>query len=217
MVVGNGPSGLDISIEIGRQNAPANPALLAMRTGITLRPRYPYGLPKHLWMILCDKLPQAWGKRLCDYIERLKFENLAQIGIKTPMHGQSSGAASTRGAELITAVKRGWVKCVDAPRQFTTDGAILENGEFVTLDAVILGTGYRPVLYRYFAYEGETDAYGWPLRDFSQHPNGREVKGYPGLYLVGVFYQGKGAMYNFNIEAAIAVAQIQARLAHSIL
>lgn len=59
----------------------------------------------------------------------------------------------------------------------------------------------------------ECDEEGWPLRDLTAHPNGREVKGYPGLYLVGVFYKGKGAMYNFNVEAAIAVQQIKARLA----
>jgi hypothetical protein len=30
---------------------------------------------------------------------------------------------------------------------------------------------------------------------------------------VGVFYKGKGAMYNFNTEARQAVAEIQQRLA----
>jgi hypothetical protein len=59
---------------------------------------------------------------------------------------------------------------------------------------------------------GSNGQRGWPMRDTSQHPNGRQVLGYAGLYLVGVFYKGKGAMYNFNVEANIAAEQIQTYL-----
>ncbi|MEL6272868.1 MAG: hypothetical protein AAFR22_23890, partial [Chloroflexota bacterium] len=91
------------------------------------------------------------------------------------------------------------------------------------LDAVIMATGYAPVIYDYLdepVPETETPV-PWPVRDQSHYTpsgiegvgypsdSGREVKGLPGLYLVGIFYQGKGAMYNFRMEAEIAVAQIQ--------
>jgi cation diffusion facilitator CzcD-associated flavoprotein CzcO len=212
MVVGNGPSGLDIAVELGKQNAPTHPVLLSMRTGVVLRPRYPLGLPKHLWMILAEHLPDKLGKPLEKWIERRQFRNLERYGIKTPKAGQTSAAASTRGPELIHAVRARQVRCVNGIAAITPDGATLDDGIAYELDAIILATGYRPVLYHYFDYNGETDPYGFPVRDLSQHPNGREVVGYPGLYLVGVFYQGKGALYNFNVEADIAVQQIQARL-----
>jgi putative flavoprotein involved in K+ transport len=217
MVVGNGPSGLDISVEIGKQNAPRYPVLLSMRTGIVLRPRYPLGLPKHLWMIIGDHLPKFIGKPLEKWIESRQFKDLDKIGIKTPSTGTTSAAASTRGPELIYAVRAGQVICVDGVQAFDERGARLLDGSYHELDAVILGTGYRPVLYQYFDYHGEVDQYGWPLRDFTRHYNGREVVGYPGLYLVGVFYQGKGAMYNFNVEAQIAVEQIKERLTDKVL
>jgi hypothetical protein len=54
---------------------------------------------------------------------------------------------------------------------------------------------------------------GFPMLDTSEHPNGREILGNPGLYLVGTFYKGKGAMYNFNVEAKIAAEQIKQYLA----
>jgi hypothetical protein len=123
-----------------------------------------------------------------------------------------SAAASTRGAELIHAVRAGQVKCVTGIARLEGNCTILDDGSRFELDTLILATGYDPVLYHYFPCQFETDANGWPLRDLSQHPNGREVKGFPGLYLVGVFYKGKGAMYNFNVEAEIAVSQIQERL-----
>ncbi|MCU0497508.1 MAG: NAD(P)/FAD-dependent oxidoreductase [Anaerolineae bacterium] len=210
MVIGNGPSGVDISIEIGKHNA--IPTLLAMRTGILLRPRFPLGLPKHVWMLIAERMPKPIGDRIDRMIESIRFQNLDRIGIKSVPEARLSSAASTRGPELIHAVKRGIVKCIDAPIRLEQHAAILPDDQRIEVDTIILATGYRPVLYRYFGYQGPVDSYGWPLRDLEAHPNGREVLGYPGLYLVGVFYQGKGAMYNFNIEAAIAVEQLQKRL-----
>jgi cation diffusion facilitator CzcD-associated flavoprotein CzcO len=212
MVVGNGPSGLDIAVELGAQNAPQYPALLSMRTGVILRPRYPLGLPKHLWMMLADGLPDFIGQPLIKWIENLRFNNLEALGIKTPKESESSGAASTRGTELIRAVKAGQVRCVDGLHHFERNAVVLNDRARYEVDTVILATGYRPVLYQYFDFNGERDNYDWPVRDFSQHPNGREVKGFPGLYLVGVFYQGRGAMYNFSVEAEIAAEQIEERL-----
>jgi len=49
---------------------------------------------------------------------------------------------------------------------------------------------------------------GFPLLDRTPHPNGRQVVDTPGLYVVGVFYKGKGALYNINVEAKIAAEQI---------
>ena len=75
-----------------------------------------------------------------------------------------------------------------------------------------------PVLYDYLDIEDrvERNEYDWPKR--INEPSkvywqgDREVIGFPGLYLVGIYYQGKGAMYNFNIEAEAAVEEIEARL-----
>ena len=39
-------------------------------------------------------------------------------------------------------------------------------------------------------------------------PTGRQVLGHEGLYLVGVFYKGRGAFYNMMLEAEIAAQQI---------
>jgi hypothetical protein len=87
----------------------------------------------------------------------------------------------------------------------------------VTVDAVILATGYCPALYAYLdLHDAEKNKDGWPMR-VGEPPDDvtagrREVRGYPGLYLVGTFYQGKGAMYNFNTEAEAAAAEIAQRL-----
>lgn len=225
MVVGNGPSGVDIAPELGRvPNMP--PVLLAMRTGVVLRPRYPYGLPKHFWMILGDVLPDSLGKPLVQHVNNLKFEHIADIGIRVPDEDAESTAAGTRGDELIRAVKAGQVQCVAGPRRIVGGRCVeLDDGTQHEVDVIIWATGYKPVLYQYLDEPvPERDYWGWPLRDQSTYvphgrdgdgypsDSGREVLGLPGLYLVGVFYQGKGAMYNFCVESDIAVNQIRQQL-----
>jgi hypothetical protein len=208
LIVGNGPSGVDIAIAIGEVSR--HVPLLSVRTGLDLRPRYPLGLPKHAWTMIAECLPKKWGQWLLDKAEAQRYQHLDELGLKP----DAPGAVSTvRGPELIYAIRSGKVKIVAAPIHFDATHAHLVDGSSCAIDAVILATGYRPALYKYLDIPFETDANGWPLRDLSQNPEGREVLGYAGLYLVGVFYKGKGALYNCNTEAEIAVEQIKARLA----
>ena len=218
MVVGNGPSGVDLVVAL--PEAAHLPVYLAQRTGIVLRPRYPYGLPKHLWMLLAQKLPN----RLTRWLERTalgaRYHDIDRDGIKVPGAGQESGGAGTRGPELLHAVRCGAVKPVDAPVDFDEDEVWLADGSRAEIDALILATGFRPAL-DYLDIDYDTDDQGLPRRvevDFPIYEGytphtGYEVEGHLGLYVIGVFYQGRGAMYNFNVEAHIITQQIQQRLA----
>jgi indole-3-pyruvate monooxygenase len=225
MVVGNGPTGVDLAPELGREPS-VPPVLLSMRTGVMLRPRYLYGLPKHAWAIIGDWLPDALGKPLVQHMTDIKFETVEQVGIRVPPPDEESTAAGTRGAELIHAVRNGEVVCVAGPRRFFGRCVELDDGTVHELDAVIMATGYKPVLYQYLD-ESVTvsDYFNWPVmdeenytkRDWLPHDyrsnRAREVKGLPGLFIVGIYYQGKGAMYNFRVEAQIGVEEIERRLA----
>jgi cation diffusion facilitator CzcD-associated flavoprotein CzcO len=207
-IVGNGPSGVDISIAIGEVSP--YPPMLCVRTGLDLRPRYPLGLPKHAWVMIAERLPRKLAQWILDTTEAQRYPNLDKLGLKPDA---PKAVSTVRGPELIRAIRKGQVKIVEAPAHFGEDCVQLADGSRHMIDAVILATGYRPALYKYLDIAYETDPNGWPLRDLSQHPEGREVLGYKGLYLVGVFYKGKGALYNCNTEAEIAVEQIKAHLA----
>lgn len=219
MVVGNGPSGVDIATELGRIRRDRNdPILFGQRTGVVLRPRYPYGLPKHVWVMIGEKLPKKWGDKLIHQVNDAQFKNLNRYGIKTPLtEEETSAAGGTRGYELIDVVRKGWVKPTHAPIRFDGDEVELQDGTILTLDDVILCTGYHAVMADYFREPVELDNQGWAMRvdgAYDRQDTGkRQVKGYNGLYLVGVFYTGKGAMYNFNVEAEQAVCEIQEHLA----
>lgn len=213
LVIGSGPSGLDIAPELG--GVAQTPVLLAIRTGLILRPRYPLGLPKGAWLALAARLPKRWGDRLMAWIGTRRVRGQEKVGIPAPPPGKISSAAMARGSELLHAVKAGKVRVVGAPQSFTPSGVVLADGEQCALDAVILATGYRPALYGYVDHPLTAGKDYWPLRDPAKDSNdvtNREVQHAPGLYLVGVFYQGMGALWNCNAEAREAVRQIAARL-----
>lgn len=233
MVIGNGPSGLDIALESGRYNGPSRPTLLSMRTGIQLRRRFPLGISKQGWILLTRRISPRLRDPFLQHMETMGYLKSQMRGIKRPSLGQASGAAATRGPELIHAVRRREVVCVDGPKQINVHSVTLSDGSTHEVDALIIATGYRPALGFLNGVTIEPDDQGWPKRfnsidysidyanlayrgtydtgvniDQEFEPMLREVKGYPGLFQVGLYYKGKGAMYNFNVEAEIAVAQI---------
>lgn len=231
MVVGNGPSGTDIAVAAGSEAAGGS-VYLAIRTGVDLRPRFPYGVPRHAWMMLGEYLPEP----LCVWLQRstgaIKY-NLEDFGVwESPPN--TGTAVGYRGPELLNALREGQVQPVRHPIRFDATGAILADGRYLELETVIMATGFFPVLHQYLDIEmqfsretyypesgcdwdiGPNGVRGWPLRDVSEHPNGRQIVGYPGVYLVGVFYKGRGAFYNMGVEAAIAAEQIKHHLSQRI-
>ncbi len=235
LVIGNGPSGMDISIDVGRVNAPHIPVLLSMRSGITLKRRYPLGLPKHAWMILGEHLPERVAEPLLAWIDNIGYRRAALRGLKIAADGQSTSAA-TRGPELIHAVRHGHVVCVGELQDSDGQCVQVEHLDGVArwheIDVVVLATGYKPALGFLRDITFEVDDQGWPLRESSmayrytrRYSYGvgratderlalyaREIRGHPGLFLQGVYYKGKGTTYNINVEAAIIAEQVAQRI-----
>ena len=228
IVIGSGPSGVDISVEAGDA---AQQATILIRNGIVLKRRYPLGIPKHFWLMIADAiLPRGWCNKLMTFLNRFDYPDVERYGLIPPPPGQG-GLTPYAGPELLDAVKAGKVQpkiaeimhCQGKTLYFT-------DGTTRQADVLILATGYYPVLHEYLKVDlpmsntpadksggceweiGPNGERGWPVRDTSTHPNGRQILGYPGLYLVGTFYKGKGAMHNFNIEAAVAAEQIKTYL-----
>jgi hypothetical protein len=227
LVVGNGPSGIDISVEAGEI---AQSVHIAIRSGVQLRRRYPLGLPTHAWLLLTERLPKSWCRPIMKWLGNFAYGDLSGIGLQAPPAGEG-GMTAYQGCELIDSVRAGKVKPVPEPTRFYLEKVEFADGQCLPFDTVIMATGYVPVLQQFLDIEmqysdeawqkqsicdweiGPNGQRGWPLRDTSKHPNGRQVLAHPGLYLVGVFYKGKGAMYNMNVEAKIAAEEIKVYLA----
>lgn len=223
LVVGNGPTGIDLSVAAGEV---AQSTHIAIRSGVQLKRRYPLGLPTHAWLLLTERLPKNWCRAIMKWLASFDYGDLSDIGLGSPKAGEG-GMTGYQGRELIDAVKAGKVHPLPEPIRFYPDKIEFMDGQCLSFDVVIMATGYVPVFQQYLEVDlqysqeewqkesicdweiGPNGQRGWPLRDTHQHPNGREILGQRGLYLVGVFYKGKGAMYNMNIEAKIATEEIE--------
>lgn len=213
MVVGNGPSGVDIALDllaVARQ-----PVLLSIRSDIVVARRYPYGLPDSAWNLLARLIvPKRWRKRLLDKIVFQGYRDAVGLGLPlAPNRTDRKGtSAPIRGRDLIDAIKARSVKVVAGLVMFEGDAVVLADGSRCEVDTVILSTGYRPAIdYLDILYEPDVD--GWPRRTTDDIEGGStEVLGYPGLHLVGRFYRGLGPLHNIRREAYTAVREIQERL-----
>jgi pyridine nucleotide-disulfide oxidoreductase len=227
LVVGNGPTGIDLSVAASEV---AQSVHIAIRSGVQLKRRYPLGLPTHAWLMLTEPLPKSCCRTIMKWLGSFDYGDLSDIGLASPKAGEG-GMTAYQGRELVDAVKAGKIHPVPEPIRFYPNKVEFADTQCLPFDIVIMATGYLPVLHQYLDIEmqynseewqkqsicdweiGPNGQRGFPLRDTSKHPNGREIVGHRGLYLVGVFYKGKGAMYNMNIEAKIAADEIQDYLA----
>lgn len=209
LVVGNGPSGADIALALAP--VAAAPTLLAIRSDMVLARRYPFGLPETIWKMVIDPLPEVLRKPLTDRIIYQGYPGADKLGIRlAPNRVERVGSsAPVRGPELMAAIRAGTVKPVAGLKRLDgTEAVLLDEGRH-QVDAVILCTGYRPVL-NHLDLAYATDSDGWPLR---VSEDSTEIAGAPGLHLVGRFYRGLGPLHNIRGEARTAVALIQRRLA----
>lgn len=227
LVIGSGPSGVDIAVAAGEV---AKSVHISIRSGITMYRRYPHGLPGHLWLMIALQLPERWCAPFYKWATKVELPDAARYGLHKPPPG-SEAITAYLGPELIEAVKAGQVQPIPGPRRVYPQGVEFDDGQCLEFDTIVCATGYEPALHAYLdiplQYDttfwkapsacewdiGPNGQRGFPLLDRTQHPNGRQVVGHPGLYVVGVFYKGKGALYNINVEAEIAAQQIAESLA----
>ncbi len=208
LVVGNGPSGVDIAVAlVGIAEAPV---LLAIRSDIVIARQYPYGLPSTAWFLLAQLLPKGWRRRFINRFNYQSYGDLSDLGLplapnRTDRRGTSAPA---RGRDLIDAIRAGSITAEAGLARLDGRCAVLMDGSQHEVDTVIMCTGYRPVL-NYLEIEYATDKDGWPLRT---DPLLTEIAGYPGLYLVGRYYRGLGPLHNIRNEARVTVDSISARL-----
>ncbi|MDX2161606.1 MAG: NAD(P)/FAD-dependent oxidoreductase [bacterium] len=210
MVVGNGPSGGDIAAALATYAA--RPVLLAVRSDVVLARKYPFGLPHAVWAYAIHALPKPLRKPLTNALVYQGYPGMKSLPIRfAPNRDDRQGtSAPIRGRELYDALKQGGVVGVAGLAALRERCAVLNDGSEHPVDVVILSTGYRPAL-GFLDVPFATDGEGWPLRavDPVYGAEGMQIAGYRGLYLVGRFYRGRGALRNFRYEAKIAAHQIE--------
>jgi putative flavoprotein involved in K+ transport len=215
LAVGAGPSGVDIALELVADAA--RPVYLSVRSDIVVARRYPYGLPDTTWHLIARTLlPRARRKPFLDKVLYQGFHDAHKTGLTfAPDRTHRRGTSTpVRGRAVLDAIQSGDIQVVPGVVRFHENAVELADGSHLTIDAVILSTGYRPAL-DYLDIETELDAQGYPARrDTLDEGGSTEIASAPGIYLVGRYYRGLGPLNNIRHEAKRAVQEISMRLAN---
>jgi cation diffusion facilitator CzcD-associated flavoprotein CzcO len=149
LVVGMGNSGADIALELS-QHAAAT--YISLRSPVNIMTRDVAGKPTQFSAIVMSSILPNWTYDLISrFIQKKVIGDLSAYGIKTPDYSPSAGVRKGRIPVLdigtVAQVKAGKIKVQRDIEHFIETGVQFIDGTHITVDAVILATGYRALLH----------------------------------------------------------------------
>jgi indole-3-pyruvate monooxygenase len=202
LVVGFGNSGAEIALDLWEHGATPT---IAIRSGANVIPRDLFGLSSVTLTIGMRHLPPWLVDVLSGPLLRLALGDLRRCGIAGRAYGpavQTSRYAKVPVLDVgtIRLVKSGAIAIRPGVERFTSGGVAFTDGTTAEYDAVVLATGYTPVLD--FLPPGIA-----PAGNAQALPReGREAK--PGLFFCGFDVAVTGMLRQIGIEAEAIAERI---------
>jgi len=181
LVIGMGNTGAELALDLSEKNIDTT---LAVRSPITIVPRDVNGRPVQLTAKKLAKIPFGLGDWLGTQIRKVIIGDLTKYGVplstKHPaVQLRETGKTPVIDLGTVKNIKEGKIKIIQKINAFYSDGVVLENGEQLEFDAIILATGYRAKVDDFIEnVEGLLDKYQIP-----KQPIGEGMQ--KGLYFVG--------------------------------
>jgi len=150
LVVGMGNTGAEIALDLSEHNIPV---FLSVRSPVNIVPRDLYGKPIQESGRLLAKIPFGVGEWIGAGVQRLYFGNLKkyglrQSGVPPAVELRKTGKTPVIDIGTINAIKKGRIIVVGNIVKFNNNGVTTESGEFLTVNKVVLATGYHTGLSR---------------------------------------------------------------------
>ncbi|GAC1404622.1 MAG: NAD(P)/FAD-dependent oxidoreductase [Chloroflexota bacterium] len=197
LVVGLGNSGGEICIDLVEHGAFPS---LAVRGGVNIVPRDPFGIPIQVLSILTGSLSPKLTDALMRPVWRHLVGDLRPYGLAPSDRGPLEEVAARGRIPVIdvgtvSVIRDGRLRAFGNVARFEAGGVVFEDGRTELFDAVILATGYRCGLESFLVdAAGVTDGRGYPLVS-----GGRTSL--PGLYFCGFRNVATGLLRQISREA----------------
>jgi len=199
LVVGFGNSACEQALDLVERGAEIH---LAVRSPVNVVPRDIFGVVPVLPLgIVMRHLPTRVADALAWPMIRSTIGDVTKVGLKKLPYGPNAQMARDQHVPLLDIgtmdqIKRGRIALHGDLDRFTEDGVVFSDGSKVTLDAVVLATGYRASIGDLLVgWEAVCDSLGTPT-----------VSGAPtvlgGLYFCGMYVSPAGMLREIGIEAA---------------
>ncbi len=207
LVVGFGNSACEQAIDLVECGAHPH---LSVRSPVNVIPRDILGVVPILQVgILMRYLPPATADALAWPIIRLTVGDIGKVGLRKLSYGPITQITRDRHIPLLDIgtmghIKDGRILVHGDIARFTSDGVVFTDGTALAVDAVVLGTGYRPGLEEFLPdWRTVCDDTGIP------RTSGRPTA-LPGLYFCGQYMSPAGMLREIGIEARRIAAHITA-------
>jgi cation diffusion facilitator CzcD-associated flavoprotein CzcO len=208
LVVGFGNSGGEIAVDLAEQGA--KPAL-SVRHAVNVIPRDVLGIPILAISVYSPKISYWFSDMLIAPVIAATIGDIRKLGLKKLPYGPNRQMARDRRIPLIDIgtlklIREGRIAVYGGISRFTETGVVFEDGRELTLDAVVMATGYRPALHDFLPDAARvTDASGVPS------VSGGE-SALPGLYFCGFFVSPTGMLREIAHESQSIAAAIHAKV-----
>jgi indole-3-pyruvate monooxygenase len=198
LVVGFGNSACEQALDLVERGAEVH---LAVRSPVNVLPRDIFGVVPVLPLgIVMRRLPTRVADALAWPMVRSTVGDVTKVGLKKLPYGPNTQMARDHHVPLLDIgtmdqIKQGRIAIHGDLDHFTEDGVVFSNGSQVTLDAVVLATGYRASIGDLLVgWEAVCDSSGTPT-----------VSGAPtalgGVYFCGMYVSPAGMLREIGIEA----------------
>lgn len=210
LVVGFGNSAGEIAICLHEHGAKTH---LSVKGPVNIIPRDILGFP-----VLSIGIKQAGlPSKLVDMINapllRLLLGDYTKYGLQKLPYGPTTqirkyGRIPLLDVGTLKLIKKGQIVIHPDIAEFNPDGVTFTNGQSIKVQAVILGTGYKPKLDKILIDHADLlDQEGTPL------VSGKQI-GQKGIYFCGFFVAPTGMLREINLESARISDEISKNYIH---
>ncbi|KAL0557675.1 hypothetical protein IC582_006225 [Cucumis melo] len=188
LVVGCGNSGMEVSLDLCRQNAIPH---MVVRNTVHVLPREMFGFSTFgIAMGLMKWLPLRLVDKILLLVASLTLGNTDHLGLRRPKTGpielkNATGKTPVLDVGALSQIRSGKIKVMEGVKEITRNGAKFIDGQEKEFDSIILATGYRSNVPSWLKGCDFFTKDGMPKTPF---PDG--WKGERGLYTVGFTRRG---------------------------
>jgi cation diffusion facilitator CzcD-associated flavoprotein CzcO len=155
-------------------------------------------------------LPPSVADALAAPLVRVTVGDIRKVGLRKLPYGPNAQIKNDRHIPLLDIgtmdhIKNGRITVHGAVARFTERGVVFADGTALDVDAVVLGTGYRPALEEFLPeWASVCDSEGRPV--VSGGPTAL-----PGLFFCGQFVSPSGMLREAGAESRRIAAAVAAR------
>ena len=157
------------------------------------------GKPTQLSAIIMSTILPNWAyDRLSRFIQKKAIGDLSAYGIDTPDYSPAAGVRLGRIPVLdigtVAQIKTGKIKVKRDIEHFISDGVQFVDGTHLSLDAVVLATGYRALLQEIIPEIR-------PVLNGRGCPEKQWYEQFPGLYFLGFGVPLTGILRGIKLDS----------------